>query len=104
MKGVSLQHTISGMPCSFGLAACTEGVKVTRCKVFKPSGNGEEIWSALYENGCLGDLDGLLAVFYIVRSLEFFICKINFSVFFFSRRKCGKFKRIRCSSFRATCS
>lgn len=58
IKGVTLKHTISRMLCSFGIAVCTEDVKVTRCGNFNPSGNGEEIWQSLYSKGCLNDKDG----------------------------------------------
>ena len=60
VSGVLLEHTISRMQCSYGIAACTEGVEVTRCHCFNPSGNGDKLWTALRTTGCLDDDNGVL--------------------------------------------
>ncbi|CAJ0574470.1 unnamed protein product, partial [Mesorhabditis spiculigera] len=56
IHGVSLHHTIQGMPCVYALAAKAKpSTVISRCRSFDPCGNGLFLWQSLAETGDLPD-------------------------------------------------
>ncbi|CAH04764.1 Non-lysosomal glucosylceramidase [Caenorhabditis elegans] len=52
ISGVSLYHTISSMPCTYGLATThREHTTTTVCERFDPSRNGAALWNHLKQTG-----------------------------------------------------
>ncbi|KAH7723818.1 bile acid beta-glucosidase [Aphelenchoides avenae] len=50
--GVRLDHSVDGMPCTYGLAASTsKHAHGSTCVSFKPSGTGENLWRSLATTG-----------------------------------------------------
>uniref|UniRef100_A0A915CU39 Non-lysosomal glucosylceramidase n=1 Tax=Ditylenchus dipsaci TaxID=166011 RepID=A0A915CU39_9BILA len=51
-QGVTLEHFISEMPCTFAIGALkTPANSLTTCQAFDPNGTGLSVWKALEENG-----------------------------------------------------
>ncbi|GMT27023.1 hypothetical protein PFISCL1PPCAC_18320, partial [Pristionchus fissidentatus] len=54
VHGVTLEHNIDRMRCTYGLAVkMNEASPVSICRSFQPSGNGAELWRHLKETGNL---------------------------------------------------
>uniref|UniRef100_A0A1I7UT09 Non-lysosomal glucosylceramidase n=2 Tax=Caenorhabditis tropicalis TaxID=1561998 RepID=A0A1I7UT09_9PELO len=52
ISGVSLDHTISSMPCTYGLATThKESTTTSICERFDPSRNGSAFWNHLMQTG-----------------------------------------------------
>ncbi|TKR93153.1 hypothetical protein L596_007658 [Steinernema carpocapsae] len=55
--GICLDHTISGMGCTYALSAKrTHGAAVSVCRSFDPSGTGEKLWEQMKKSGRVEDI------------------------------------------------
>uniref|UniRef100_A0A8R1DJ62 Glycosyl-hydrolase family 116 N-terminal domain-containing protein n=1 Tax=Caenorhabditis japonica TaxID=281687 RepID=A0A8R1DJ62_CAEJA len=62
VRGVTLSHSISSMPCTYGLATViNEGTYVSVCERFDPSRNGSAFWTHLQQTGDVPNDDGCSA-------------------------------------------
>uniref|UniRef100_A0A1I7XGW2 NLGase n=1 Tax=Heterorhabditis bacteriophora TaxID=37862 RepID=A0A1I7XGW2_HETBA len=54
VNGVTLSHSISQLPCTYGLAALSKTFcKISVCEGFDPTGSGAGIWTSLLKTGDL---------------------------------------------------
>lgn len=55
-RGVSIRQVISGVPCSYNIAAAEKnGVTISHHTAFDPNGSGHNLWKNLHSNGSLGN-------------------------------------------------